>query len=142
MDRQNPLLAVDNEVITPEPVLFRRRPPLNSNERQRRWSIDRDEDEIEVPIDENSQSTVTEIINPLLRQDVIEINQTDELTTILANEEISNNTNIEQNENSTSIENIILSTTSIDINSTNITEINQEISNESTSDNLIPSKFY
>ena len=105
----------------------------------------------------NSQinSTVTEISYPLLRQDMAEINQTDELSTVSIDEGISQN-------NETGIDNIFPTTISdeiLDINSTesrisltNITDINQVISNETNEsvtdavDNLtsseVISKFY
>jgi len=150
-------------VTTSEPILSRRRPQLISSERRRRWSKDDDNDEVEIPIDNDISSfnstmisTIVEVEYPLLRQDLVEINQTDELTTISINEEITenNNTNIEQ-----STENIFPSTILneiIDINTTeseilpaNVTDINQVISNEkneSIIDNLKPieiiSKFY
>ncbi|CAF3371574.1 unnamed protein product [Rotaria sp. Silwood1] len=120
-----------------------------------------------VNVDENStiNSTTIEIKYPLLRQDSIEINETNVLTTISTNDDIlqNNKTDIEQsienNYNSTTINNIFPLTTSneiIDINSTesetlstNVTDINQVVSNESatnTIDNLttieIISKFY
>jgi hypothetical protein len=136
-------------VTTPEPILSRRRPQLTSNKRRRRWSKDEDNDEVEIPIDETNleqftnnnesiilsddislfNSTITEIKHSLLRQDLAIINQTDELISI------------ENNENLTTIESEILPI--------NVTDINQEISNEkneSTIDNLttveIISKFF
>jgi hypothetical protein len=160
-------LIVNNEVTTPEPILSRRRPQLTSNERRRRWSKYEDNDEVEIPIDETSieeltndnESTIlsddislfnstmisiiTEIKHPLLRQDLATINQTDELTSI------------ENNENLTTSENNFQSTISNEISTqseillTNVTDINQEISNEkkeSSIDNLttveIISKFF
>jgi hypothetical protein len=104
-----------------------------------------------------TNSQITEINYPFLRQDLADINQTDELSTVSLNEEISQN-----NENLTTINNIFPTTISnenIDINSTeseivftNVTDANQLISderNESVTDamdNLITSeiisKFY
>ncbi len=104
-----------------------------------------------------TNSQITEIKYPFLRQDLAEINQTDELSTVSLNEEISQN-----NENLTTRNDIFPTTISnenIDINSTeseivftNVTDANQLISderNESVTDamdNLITSeiisKFY
>jgi hypothetical protein len=58
---------------------------------------------VEIPIaDLNNfyeNSTITEINYPLLKQDIAEINQTDELTTISINEELSQNNTEQSNEN-------------------------------------------
>jgi len=147
LDRRHPPLIVKNEVTTPEPILSRRRPQLISNERRRRWSKAEDNDEVEIPIDHNTNieqltsiftidnhsttlfddissfnSTIKEEAHPLLRQDEVEIDPTDELTTI-------------SNDNNSTESEILL---------TNVTEINQK--QESTIDNLTTietiSKFY
>lgn len=145
---------MNTELTTPEPILFRRRPQLISSERRRRWSVD---DEVEIPIDETDidpstntftidnqsteasddissfNSTIAEINHSLFRQDLDVLNQTDELTTIAMNDEISenNNTNIEQS---------VETTTSNDINSTEseilptkVMDVSQETSNETNS---------
>ncbi|CAF1265438.1 unnamed protein product [Rotaria sordida] len=108
----------------------------------------------QINFDENSTiiSTITEIKYPLLRQDLIEINETNELTTISINDDIlqNNKTDIEQsienNDNLTTITNIFPLTTSNEITdisstesetlSTNVTDINQVISNESAADTI------
>ncbi len=169
MDRRHTPFIINNEVTTSEPVLSRRRPQLVSNGRRRRWFKAEDNDEVEIPIDETNieqltstftvdnesivlsdnissfNSTVAEIKHPLLRKDLVEINQTDELTTVAMNEEISenNNTNIEQAENvfplTTSNETIAINSTEAEILPTNVTDVNQEISsekNETITDNL------
>jgi len=95
-----------------------------------------------------TNSQITEIKYPFLRQDLAEINQTDELSTVSLNEEISQN-----NENLTARNNIFPTTISnenIDINSTeseilftNVTDANQLISESVTDamDNLITSEI-
>lgn len=163
-------------MTTSEPVLSRRRPVLSSSDRRRRGTKDEiliDETIIEQVTSPNdiflfnstiaieqlniTNSQITEINYPFLRQDLADINQTDELSTVSLNEEISQN-----NENLTTINNIFPTTISnenIDINSTeseilftNVTDINQLISDEKNEsvtdamDNLITSeiisKFY
>ncbi|CAF2114676.1 unnamed protein product [Rotaria magnacalcarata] len=98
-------------------------------------------------------STMADIKYPLLRKDLDEINETDELTTVLMNEDISlsNTTDIEQsienNNNVASTETVLSLTTSneiMNINpteseilSTNVTDINRVVSNESNTNRMI-----
>lgn len=94
--------------------------------------------------DENSKVTSY----PLLRQDLLEINETNQLTTV----SMENNTNYVTTINvvlplTTSNENIDINPTESEIGSTNVTDINQVISNEknesisNTIDNLTTSKI-
>lgn len=110
-------MIVDKDFTTAEPIHSRRRPILPSNERRKRWSTEEiliDETIIEQSTPENEETTnsaTTGLSNdigsynstsaqitsegtrhPLLRQDIVENNQTEELSTMAANDDANNST--------------------------------------------------
>ncbi|CAF0904201.1 unnamed protein product [Adineta ricciae] len=153
-DRRNSLSIVDNDLTTAESVLSRRRPILPSNERRKRWSNDEiliDEtiieqttgsaltsekeettnsattdpsEEISLYNSTSAQITSEGTIYPLLRQDIVDNNQTEESSTIVANDDANNSTVL------TTVSNEI--TTLGTTESSTISKIDQTQSNETS----------
>ena len=133
--RRQPLLNVDIDVSTSEPVLCRRRPILissQSHRRRRRWLKD---DEVEIPLDETNTLPIDDISTVL--SDVIPSdNATLDIkhTVIAADEEIllSTDTNLEQ-----STEKQVVLTTLDSTIDANVTEGERLVTNQSNDNQTI-----